>query len=282
MARRFGVGPRAVLEACRRLEGERVIERRDRSGMYVAAVSASTSCSAASDSGWLADVLIEGLRRGVAAPDLASQLHAVFEARQFRALVADSNDDQLWSLADELERDYGVEAIPLDLDLLALGNEFPEPSSPIDVIVTTSFQTDAVKALATRLGAPVLGLTMCTGLFAEVRRMLTRQLVYFIVADPRMARKLSAIFSTDVGAENLRTIVLGRGSIDAIPENAPVYITRLTRTKMAGSPLLSRCLPEARVFSAESARELLALVVSKGVQVSEANTERLSFAAQLW
>ncbi len=263
MARDMAVGPRAVLEACKRLEAERLIERRARSGMYVAAAAHSQASSAASHSGWLADVLIEGLRRGVAPPDLASQLNGIFEARRFRALVADSNDDQLWSLADELEHDYGVDPVSVDLDLLRLGNEFPEPSEPIDVIVTTSFQTDAVKALAARLGTPVLGLTMCTGLFAEVRRLLARQPVYFIVSDPRMARKLSGIFSTDAGAGNLRAVVWGRDDIDAIPDTAPVYITRLTRTKMTGSPLLNRCLPEARVFSAESARALLELVVNR-------------------
>ncbi|MBA2688433.1 MAG: GntR family transcriptional regulator [Gemmatimonadaceae bacterium] len=268
----FGVGARAVLSACRILEEEQLIERRDRSGMYVAANVSLHAAGESSHSEWLAAVLIEGLKRGFPAPALASQLHDVFGERRFRALVADSNDDQLWSLADELVRDYGVEPVSLDLDLLALGNEFPDPLIPIDVVITTSFQTDSVKALAKRLGAPVLSLTMCTGLFSEVRRQLVRKPVYFVVSDPRMARKLSTIFATADGAENLRTVVQGREDVDAIPEAAPVYITRLTRTKMQGSPLLDRCLPEERVFSTESARELLALVVGKRMRNSFTQT----------
>jgi hypothetical protein len=102
---------------------------------------------------------------------------------------------------------------------------------------------------------------MCTDLFAEVARLLEQEPVYFVVADPRFAARLRRLFDPGAGASRLAVLVHGRDDLDQIPPGAPLCITRLARRRMRGSPLLARGLPESRVFTPESARELMTFVV---------------------
>ena len=126
-----------------------------------------------------------------------------------------------------------------------------------DVFVSTAYHAARVHELARSLGTPAIVVTMCTDLFAETGRLLTHGPVYFVVDDPRMAAKLHEVFASAAGARNLRTLVRDADDLNAIPPKAPVYLTRLTRERLpADSPLLTRTLPEARVFTTASAREI--------------------------
>ena len=78
-----------------------------------------------------------------------------------------------------------------------------------------------------------------------------------------MAEKLRRLFSSSSGAKRLRTLVAGRDDLAAIPNDAPVYFTRLARRRVRSSPALERVLPEARVFSADSAKEVMTFVIRR-------------------
>ncbi len=257
----FNVDPRVILWVNQKLEASGVIERRDRSGVYVARHRALKTDFAPEQADWVADVVLAGLKRGLPAASLGERLTEIFAVRPMRAVVLDCNDDQLWSLTDELKRDYGFRVMSMDLDLLSVNRRMLDQARNCDVVVTTSFHEDKVRPVAKELELPLLTVTMCTDLFAEVHRLLRHKEVFFVVADKRMARKLHLIFKGTPYSWRLRVRVLGTDTLGDIPENAPVYVTRLARRKMRKSALLDRCLPEARVFSAASARELIGFVV---------------------
>jgi len=61
--------------------------------------------------------------------------------------------------------------------------------------------------------------------------------------------------------------VIGRDDVTVIPDDAPVYITRAARARVDDDSLLQRVLPEDRVFSQESAREILSLVITSNMAV---------------
>lgn len=260
-AEEFGVNPRVVLAAYERLEDEGLVAVRARSGVYVAPAEAFEEGARAADPDWLVDLLVAGLARGVTGPDFPELLRRSVETLRLNAVVPECNDDQLWSMTDELSRDYGLAATGLDLDSYDAGAAIPGQLRRADVLVTTTGHAAQVRTIAERLGVPCIAVTMCSDLFAEVGRLLEREPVYFVVSDPRFAAKLHRSFASNPFAGRLRTLVEGRDPLDAIPSGSPFYVTRLTRRRLSGTPLLERGLPEARVFEAESASEIMSFVV---------------------
>lgn len=272
-AEEFDVDPRVVLAAYQELEREEVLEMRNRSGVYVApprGEHAQDSLPASMrQTEWLIDRLAEALARGMPAPSFPEHARRALETLRLRAVVLDRNDDQLWSTADELARDYGFETTTVDLDELRADDPLPPAMRRADLLVTTA-PADDVRALVARTAVPLYTVTMCPDLFTEVRSLLSHGPVYFIVSDPRFAARLHTLYAPSRAAKRLRALVYGQDDVQSIPPDAPLYLTRLARERMkhdgevngmAELPLLNRVLPDARVFSAESTRELLTFVV---------------------
>jgi DNA-binding transcriptional regulator YhcF (GntR family) len=261
LSEEFVVNARVVLAAYRELEEDGLVEVRDRSGIYVPPPDALGPGAPAQQRDWLIECLVDGLAHDIPAPGLSGYVERALASARLRAVVVDGTQDQLWSMTDELARDYGVEAIGVDLDEFRPDGADPEKLSGADLVVTTAFHTREAQAIARRLGVPMYRVAMCTDLFAEVARLLEQEPVYFVVADPRFAARLRRLFDPGAGASRLAVLVHGRDDLDQIPPGAPLCITRLARRRMRGSPLLARGLPESRVFTPESARELMTFVV---------------------
>lgn len=264
VAREFSVDPRVALAAYEDLEHRGIVEMRPRSGIYVAAPHERDGAWSATQNAWLVDVLASAITRGIPATQLAERVRGSLETSRLRATVLECNDDQLFSVSDELETDYGLDVTAVDIDSLAAG--LPSDTLRADCIITTAPHTEIGTRVATECGVPVLALTMCTDLFSEVRRLLPESPVYFVVTDLRFETKLRRIFGSDNGIENLRIMLAGRDDLTLIPGNAPAYLTRLTRKKLGDFPHLDRIIPEASIFSESSARELLEFVVGANLR----------------
>jgi hypothetical protein len=256
--------------AYRILESEAVLTVRPRSGVFVADERHFTAPSPAGE--WLIDSLLEARRHGIPLTMADDVMRRSIRAVQLRAAVIDRNEDQLHSISDELRRDYGIVPTPVDLDRAAR----PESSisiaavtAGVDLIVTTPFEWPTVRAMLPSFAIPVCAVTMCSDLYSEVRRLLRTRETYFIVADQRLATKLHATFTSS----NLRVLVLERDALE-VPSTAPLYVTKLARHRLAqadsSNPLLARSLPEARMFSEETARELTRFVVLANQRVATA------------
>lgn len=267
MARELGVAPRVVLAAYGDLAAEGLVEMRKRSGIYVAEREEHAGHL---PTDWVLEVLALARQRGIAAVDLPARLSRSLHTRHLRAVVLESNDDQLYSVSHELTRDYGIEATAIDLATFDETQPLALAVRTADLIVTTPANRDRIAPLGARLGVPVFAVTMCTELFAETRRRLAHGAVYFGVADARFAHTLRASLDAGAHAANLHILVHGRDDLAAIPSGAPTYLTRLTRSRMTGSPLLERLIPEAHVFTDESAREILAFVLASNLAAAGA------------
>jgi DNA-binding transcriptional regulator YhcF (GntR family) len=264
VAREFGANVRVVLDAYRDLERDGVVVLRPRAGIFVAPAAWSAGDRLAQSADWITDVVAQALARGVPAPEFPDRLRRSLDTLRLRAAVLECNADQLWSMPDELARDYGFEATAVDVADLADGADtavLPWELRSADLLVTTQAHADLAHKLSARLDRPAIVVTMCTDLFAGTAELLRRGPVYYAVTDPRFAAKLRQAFAGVPGAENLRTLVHGRDDLGAIPADAPTYLTRLTRRHVDDVPLLTRLVPEAHILSPESARELLAFVV---------------------
>ena len=72
---------------------------------------------------------------------------------------------------------------------------------------------------------------------------------------------LEHFFADTPGAENLRPLVLGRDSLESIPEGASVYLTSSAREQLRDQPLRGRILPSARLLSSASALAIIRFIV---------------------
>ncbi|MEO5589665.1 MAG: GntR family transcriptional regulator [Gemmatimonadaceae bacterium] len=262
VAREYDVDPRVALAAYGELKRRGIVEMRTRSGIYVANPHAGAESSAAPRS-WLIDVLADGISNGIPATRFADRIRRSLETLRLRATVLECNDDQLYSVSAELERDYGLEVSAVDID--SMQDSLPANARRADCVVSTEPHREVAREIAAKLGVPALVLTMCDDLFNEVRRLLPVSPVHFVVTDTRFESKLHRIFASNPGAENLRTLVAGRDDLSTIPADAPAYLTRLTRRNVGPNPLLERVIPESSVFSEPSARELLDFVIGSNV-----------------
>ncbi len=265
IAREFSVDPRVALSAYQELEQRGIVEMRPRSGVFVAGPSDIGHSPSSGRYTWMVDILADAIDKGIPAIRFAEGVRRSLETLRLRVTVLECNDDQLFSVSNELENDYGLEATTVDLDSLDKG--LAHDARHADCIVTTGSHSEVARTLGATLGVPTIVLSMCDDLFAEARRLLRQEAVYFVVVDRRFEAKLRHTFANDEGAENLRVMVVGRDDLSLIPHKSPAYLTRLTRKTLGSFPSLDRVIPENSVFSPSSARALLEFVVGANLTV---------------
>lgn len=261
LAAEFRVDPRVVMAAYRELEKEELVEVRPRSGIFVAAADPTESQLQRRTADWMVNVLMDGLGRGIAAPEFPERLRQTLETRRLRAACIECNHDQIASLAEELHLDYGMDASGVDTFTLLSGPEPPLDVQRADLLVTTPFHIIEVEPVAKSLGKPWIIVELRIDLFADIARRLLKGPVYFVVTDPRFAYKLGEIYKGSAGADNLHVLIVGRDDIARIPEDSLTYVTRLARDRLGQKDLPSGFIPEMRAFARETSRQIFSFIV---------------------
>ncbi|HKG95294.1 MAG TPA: winged helix-turn-helix domain-containing protein [Gemmatimonadaceae bacterium] len=277
LAEELDVDRRVVLAAYRVLEKEGLVELRERSGIYLR----RTPQLAAGGGGGMpgaaslyVDVALRAIGQGIPVPELTDSLHASLRTLRLRAACMECNDDQIDALCVELRTDYGLDTVGVNTEELA-SRPAAEQLARADLLVTTTFHAGEVREVAAELGKSWVAAAPRTDVFAEIMRLLPAGPLYFVVTDPRFAEKLRKIYAQSSHAGNLRVVVLADddpGAAAHVPPGAPVYITGRARERLAASgssPLLERVTPEVRVFSRESAREILEFIVRANTAVTK-------------
>jgi len=266
---RLDVDPRVVLAAYRVLAAEGLVELRPRSGIYVAAQAGSVGASGAPAEAWMVDVLAEAVRREVPATELAEWLRRAVETLRLRAVVVAATTDQSEGIAGELRGDYGLEVERVDPARLA--DEPPPPElRRADLVVTTEALLDQVRPVGARLARPVILAAVRPDLVGDERRRLLAQPVYVIVADQRFADLVRDYLHGVAETSRVHTLLAGSDDVDAVPEDAAVYVTRSARERLAGRRVPGRLVPTARIFSPESVHQILSHMVHANLRAAAA------------
>ena len=133
------------------------------------------------------------------------------------------------------------------------------------MIVSTAFHRSLLESLAHEAHKPVVFISLREDFVEQIMRALRSGLLYFVVADPRFADKLPAIYGAVEGARNLRTIVAGEQDPGDIPADAAVYVTRAAEAKPGGSAVRRTISSGGRVFCDATAAELLRVIVRSNI-----------------
>ena len=124
LAAELNADPRVILAAYRSLEREGLVERRPPSRSFFVAGGADDGVPVPTEE-WLVNVLIDGLERGVRAPDFPEHARRSLETLRLRAACVECNRDQLVWLTRELQEDYGVAATGVEVDALDDPDDLP-------------------------------------------------------------------------------------------------------------------------------------------------------------
>lgn len=261
LAAEFGVNERMVLAALRTLAEEGFIQLRSRSGAYVTPPRSLGERVLPDVGAWIVGMLVQARSRGLAPREIPIYLQRVLDTRRIRAACIECNADQLDLLCSELKSDFGYETRGVMTD----GMERSDAVLHSDVLVTTVFHSTEVQALARRLGKPCVVVTLNPNLIKEIGERLRSGPLYYVATDTRFERKLRNMMEGLGPLSNLRVVLVGRDDLDAIPRDAPTFVMSSAREKVVerygptGGP--GRPMHPPRLFSDESARDLLALMV---------------------
>lgn len=256
---------RSVLAAYRVLADEGLVELRQRGGIYVAVRQGSSGVPPL-PAAWFAEVLAQGLTREIPATELSEWLRRCTETLRLRAAVITSTPDQGAGLCRELADDFGLEPEFLLAEELEGASRPPVGVRRADIIVTTAAHAERVRALAGELRKEVCVIEVRPDLVRGEWSLLFRRPVYAVVADAEFGEILRRFFADVPGSDNLRILVLGRDTLDLIPDGAPTYVTQRARAGLAGITIRGRVLPAARTISPASARALLEFIVRSNIE----------------
>lgn len=256
----FGVDHRIILDAYRELEREGLVELRARGGIYVSPTFTLGPVPLPSQP-WMVDFLTQSVAREIPLTELHEWLRRAVETRRLRVAAIQSTGDTIDGLVRELRDDYGLDASGLHVDVLADPAQPPRELLVADLVITTVGLDEQVRPAAERHRKPLIVADIRSDLIGGEWRLLLRRPVYVVVRDEGFVALLERYFADVPGRENIRTVVLGRDSLDVIPEGAPVYITRSARGAIGTMQIRGRLLPVARILSSRTSREIVDFIV---------------------
>jgi hypothetical protein len=268
VAAEFYTHPRAVMQAYRQLAAEGLVRIRPRSGVFVQA-SGCEEAPPADVAGWMVDLFLRGLARGIPPADLVREARVCLDGGAVRVGCLECNDDQIYALCEQARCDYGFDAVGIDTAALTRGRT-PVETRGVDVLLTTRFHGEEARRLGRRLRRPVLVATLDPAFITEVRRLHATGPVWWVCTDPRFAAKLPRMFP----GESVQPVVLGRRPPADIPPGDMVYATRRAADRLPRGWRGGRVVTLTRVFSVETARSLLAFLVGKRLERARESSRR--------
>lgn len=271
----LGADPRTVMAAYRRLAAEGLVNLRPRSGVFVQSPIPRDEELLPEVAAWVVDVFLRGLARGIPPTELRRQARACLDSVRVRAACLECNDDQIYSLCQQVRQDYGFDAIAVDAARLSARWALPLGLDGADLVLTTRFHAAEAERLGRRLRRPVLVATLDPVFINEVHRMLAAGRVWWICTDPRFAAKLPRMFPGEV-----RPVVMRRNAPEGIPAGDMVYATRRAADRLPPGWRGGRVVTVPRVFSEETQRALVSFLVRRNLESARESRRRLRHGRQ--
>lgn len=266
VAEEFDVAKRTVMSAYRLLEGEGLVELRERSGIFVAQGSGGETSMLTQLAGWVVETLLDARAREIPPIGFPERVRRCLETLRLRAVCVAGNADQLEQICYELEHDYGIPSDSVEVAQLRVPDtETERVLKQSDLLVTTALHSTQVQQLARRLGKPVITVALRQELMNDLTRQLAVGPLYLIGSDSRFRDAVHAVLDPTGHGANLHVRIVGVDDLTDIVADAPVYIMGRAHRLLGESELARRATPVRRVFSREMARELLTFIVRANI-----------------
>jgi DNA-binding transcriptional regulator YhcF (GntR family) len=232
----------AVSQAYDRLEGDGLVEKRARSGVYVAPQDRSGAAPLGETAEWLAEVLTEACEHRIRVPYLPELIQRWTASTKLRCCCIESNHDARAALAAEVTHQFGLEAIPIDAARLSDSVTRSEPRKlapdlqQADILVTTAFHASEARAVAQALGRPLVVATASPDYVAAVEERLKRGPLTVVCVDPQFGERIRAMYGSD--HRRIRVVLATDGeAVKGIGASEPVLLTRAAYEMVGTNPI---------------------------------------------
>lgn len=266
----FRADARVVQAAYAALEREGMVARRPGARGYFASIQRASIGRPVPTAEWLVSILADTVGHGISVRQFIAHARSSLESVHFHTACLECNDDQLRWLCGELEDDYGFVSHAVNTLTLRSDVDVNPEIERSDVLVTTSAHAHQAHVIGNRLHKPVVLVTLKPEIIAEVTELLNQGPLYFLCTDLRFVAKLQELYGDLSNTSNIRAVVVGRDDPADIPDGAPVWVMRRASEQLGGVPAHIRPLDTARIFSAETRKELLSHLVRANLAASAA------------
>lgn len=275
--RELGVDHRVVAAAYRTLEAEGLVEVRGRSGVYLAPQEQLGGELLAETARWMASVLVEGWKRRLTLAEIPDLIRRCTGTVTLRCALVESNEDQMTAYAHELREHFGLEPYPIRVSPVPL----PRPERSVefhwveeeirrcDLAVTTSYHSRMVRKAAENVGVPAVTVTVNGEVVENIQRRLKEGRITVVAVDPEFGNRMRSMYTQDDGDPDRIRVVLADDPrvLHLLDPDEPVVLSRAARLKLGeraeAFPML---VPHSPTISAQSARELLEVIIRLNVQ----------------
>ncbi|HET8656986.1 MAG TPA: GntR family transcriptional regulator [Longimicrobiaceae bacterium] len=255
IARIFGVTSYAALQAYGCLEIDGLVERRERSGIYLASMERSFEMQLPETAAWVAHTLTEAWEhqlKPVQMPELVRRW--TLEGRLRCACVEECADVRL-SLCRELEHQFGLAAVPMES---ATGR--PEGLAEADVLVTTVFHAAELRSAAEQLGKPVLVAPMNEQARDVIEQSLQQGELAVLCLDPRFGQRLRDSLPAELRPRLRAVCVDDAPAVAALDAAQPVFASVAAHQRLPRTDL-RLVYPPSPSYSRDFAHNLVATLV---------------------
>ncbi|MDP9349192.1 MAG: ATP-binding protein, partial [Gemmatimonadota bacterium] len=268
ISRELGTSHRDAVRVYDRLEAEGVVEKRSRSGAYVAPQSRLGGELLVESAQWLAEVLTQAWDHRVKVPQVSEIVQRWTAGVRLRCACLESTTDLLTALCVEMGQHFGLETCPVDVDRLPGGaqlaalnaEDLPEELRTADLLVTTAFHGPAARAVSQLLRKPLVVATMNSEVAAEMEQRLHQGGITIVCADARFGERMRNM-AGELHAQRIRTVLAeDMRAIAELDPTEPVLLTRAAQRKL-GQVHLRLLAPIFPLFSRQCAREVSELLI---------------------
>ena len=264
MSTELDADPRVVAAAYQTLAGERLVELRPRSGVYVRADAPHARAALAPPASLLVDVLTQASTRGHPGPAVVKAFNDLVSARALRTLVVATTADQGMGVARELREDFGLDAS----SALAEHVQSPKLERAVrraHLFVTTVAHGNLIKTLAAKTGAAHIVLTIRSDLFESEWALWRDEVAHIVVLDPRFRRIVRDFLHAESIDPAAVRVHLASDDLSGIPEGAPTYVTQAARTQLGRTKIPGMLIPPTRLFDEDCVRALWAIIARENL-----------------
>jgi PAS domain S-box-containing protein len=273
ISRAFGGTTHGAVQAYDVLARERLVEKRGRSGMYVARQDSPESGLLGETAAWVAGVLSGAFDHQIKIPQVPELIRRWTTGVRLRCACIESDAETRATLCTELQTQFGLEPHPIrtgDLPEHRPGRRvYDDPAcdalQKCDLVVTTVYDAAAVRPWAEALDKPLIVATYNPEHAAAIERHLQGGPLTVVCTDPGFGERVRALRG---GRYRDRIHVVLADDAEALAEldpARPVLLTRAAHQRLEGVDL-RLLVPLSPFLSPSCARTLLEVIVRLNIQ----------------
>jgi DNA-binding transcriptional regulator YhcF (GntR family) len=270
----FSVTPYSALQAYAVLEEEGLVERRERSGIYVGQLELRAGRALPETGAWLAEVITQACEHQLKVPTLPDLIRRWTTAAPVRCLCVESCTDLRVALCGELRQQFGVEASAATLEELLRwwevgGAGRNSALADANLLVTTAYHAAEVRRVAVRLEMPLLIATVNPQTVKATEEWLRKQPLTVVCADPLFGDRVRALHGEE-GNDRVRVVLADDApALAALDRSEPVLLTPAARQGMRRADF-RLIAPLSPAFSLDFARKVSEVLVRLHIEAERA------------